>query len=69
MLPVIHTLNKTLGGLLGILEGIIVIWVIMLIAVAFFNTTFGYYILKAVGENDLFGKLYYANPLIWLFVR
>ena len=69
MLPVIHTLNKTAGGLLGVVEGIIIIWVIMLIAVVFFNTTFGYYILKAVGENDLFGKLYYANPLIWLFVR
>lgn len=69
MLPVIHTLNKTAGGLLGLLEGILIIWVIMLVAVVFFNTTFGLYILRAVEENDLFGKLYYANPLIWLFVR
>lgn len=69
MLPVVHTLNKTAGGLLGLLEGILIIWVIMLVAVVFFNTTFGWYILKAVEENDLFGKLYYANPLIWLFVR
>lgn len=69
MLPVIHTLNKTAGGLLGLLEGILIIWVIMLVAVVFFNTTFGLYILRAVGENDLFGRLYYANPLIWLFVR
>ena len=28
MLPVVHTLNKTAGGLLGLLEGILIIWVI-----------------------------------------
>lgn len=68
-LPVIHTFNKTAGFLLGAGFGIIVVWIIMLLAIALFNTTIGAYIVKSVEENGFMSLLYRLNPLIMLFVK
>ncbi|MBR5337791.1 MAG: CvpA family protein [Lachnospiraceae bacterium] len=69
MLPVIHTLNKTAGAVLGLVQGIIVIWILMLVAIVFFNTTIGAAVLRTVNENNIFATIYNTNPLLWLLIR
>ncbi len=68
-LPVIHTLNKTAGAFLGVLEGVVVVWILMIIAIVFFNTTFGAAVLRAVNENSIFAAIYRVNPLLWFLVK
>lgn len=68
-LPVIHTLNRTAGGILGAAFGIAVVWIAMLIAIVLFNTTVGVYVLKSVEDNGFMKILYDLNPLIMIFIR
>ena len=68
-LPVIHTFNKTAGFLLGAIFGIIVVWIIMLLAIALFNTTLGAYIVRSIEENEFMKILYNLNPLIMIFIK
>ena len=66
-LPVIHTLNKTLGVLLGFVFGVIIVWILMLVAVIFYNTTNGSAVLDAVSINSVVAFLYNTNPLLVFF--
>lgn len=63
-LPVIHTLNKTAGLILGLLIGIITVWLLMMIVIIFFNTSIGSIVLMDVESNQFLKFIYSANPII-----
>lgn len=64
-LPVIKQANK-LGGLaLGLVEGLIAVWVLFVIITAAGNSSWAADALASIGENGFLSFLYDNNPVIW----
>lgn len=63
-LPVIHTLNRSSGMILGAFMGLLLVWILMLVAVAFFYTSAGVYVLDGVQKSQIVRLVYENNPLI-----
>jgi len=68
-LPVLHSLNKTAGFILGAIIGLMVIWVSMLIVIVFFNTSIGAYVLNSVNNEPILKIIHENNPLFLLIFR
>jgi competence protein ComGC len=63
-LPIIRTVNKTLGGIIGLAEGIIVIWIAAIVVTALGATAMGSNILEAISSNEILNFIYNNNLLL-----
>ncbi len=61
-LPVIHQLNYLGGGLVGIISGVIIIWLIFLAAMIFVTDT-SFALLQEGIDGSILGKLLYDNNI------
>ncbi len=66
-LPVLNFLNRVLGCAAGIMEGLVIIWLLFILISAMAQTSFGMSVLKMVGESKPLLFLYEHN-LISYFV-
>lgn len=64
--PVIHGMNKTLGVLFGLLQGIIILWIGCLLVTAFGATKLGQEILALIQESTVLSFIYNNNCLLLL---
>lgn len=62
--PLIGGINRLLGGLVGLLEGFLVIWVLCLIIMALAGTDFGRKVLEVIHENDVLTFIYDHNGIL-----
>ena len=53
VIPGINDINKLLGGIAGIFEGIVVIWVLIAIAEHYPTSVFGHIVLPALNEDSI----------------
>ena len=60
-LPVIHEFNAAGGALVGLLESLIIIWILCIIVTAFSTTGLGQDICKGISENEMLSFLYDNN--------
>lgn len=60
-LPVIHTFNSIGGGIIGLIEALIVIWIACIVITAFSATAWGEVVCKAIAENEILSFLYDNN--------
>ena len=67
-LPVIRKIDRFFGSLIGILLGLLLIWLFFMIVSAFANTSFGTTMLGMIQENPFLVWLYQNNG-IDLFAR
>lgn len=63
-LPIINGLNKSLGGLAGLAEGIVVVWFACIVITALGGTDFGSRILEIVCSNKILAFIYDNNILM-----
>ena len=63
-LPVLHGINKLAGGILGLIQGIVIVWVIFLLGAILSNGQMGQQFMKLIQENMFLSLLYYYNPIM-----
>ncbi len=62
-LPIIHGMNKMLGGIVGLAEGVIIIWIICLLLTIVSGTAVGEQIMSEISSNEILNYIY-SNNLI-----
>jgi hypothetical protein len=68
-LPVIRVANRTTGGLLGIVKGIIFIWIAFLVLTVLCNTTVGKTGLELVKKDYFLNVLYEKDVFVRIFMN
>ncbi len=66
-LPVINSMNRILGALMGFLQSLILIWLFLLAVTLFGSTEWGEYIMRMINDSSLLTALYDANIYIGIF--
>ena len=67
-LPVLHGINKMAGLALGLVEGVLVVWVLFLAITAFSTTTLGGELLVMISDSSLLSWIYRKN-FLFLFLK
>ncbi|MGN0436710.1 MAG: CvpA family protein [Wujia sp.] len=68
-IPVINGLNR-LGGLaLGIIEALIIVWIMMILVAVFINSDFGNAVYKQIENSSFLGILYEKNIFMKLITK
>lgn len=62
-LPVIHAFNTAGGAIVGLLEALLILWILCIIITAFSTTGWGQATCKAISENGILSFIYDNNPL------
>lgn len=68
-IPVIGGINRFLGALLGIFEGLLALWAIGLLIIAFSNTAFGMKAVSIIQSNAFLNAVFDNNLLVVMFSR
>lgn len=63
-LPLVNGVNKSLGGLVGLAEGILIIWVVCIMLTAISGTEIGQQIFSAISTNKILSFVYNNNLLL-----
>ena len=63
-LPVINGVNKTLGGAIGVAEGILIIWAACILLTAASGTSIGQRVFDAISSNKFLSFIYNNNILL-----
>ena len=67
-LPVIHTMNKMGGLLVGLLKGMIILWILCIIITILSGTELGGYLFAQINES-LFLRYIYDHNYIMMFIN
>lgn len=65
-LPVLSLINRAGGALLGVVQGIFIIWIIYLVITLFWDTPWAKEATRMIGQNDITEYLYQNNILLKL---
>ncbi|MDY4515500.1 MAG: CvpA family protein [Lachnospiraceae bacterium] len=68
-LPVLHSLNQSMGAAFGLLQGLCVVWVAFLLITAFGNTGAGARLMKMIHESPILNTLYNVNIFLEYLFR
>ena len=68
-LPVIRTANKLTGGAVGLLKGLVFVWIVLLFLTVLCGTEIGKTALNLVEKDGLLSVLYRYDPLVRIFVK
>lgn len=63
-LPILNGLNKTAGLIVGLLQGLVVIWVLCIVLTAFGTSKIGQELFQLVNESALLSSIYNNNLLL-----
>lgn len=64
MLPILHGINKLAGGVLGIAESIVLVWIAFLLVTVFCGGTIGQEFFSLICENQFLLFLYEQNVIM-----
>ena len=62
-LPVLNGINRIAGLGVGLIEGLLIVWIIFVLIIVFFKTDLGVYLLGEINKN-YFLKLLYDNNIL-----
>lgn len=68
-LPVIGGLNRIAGGVLGLVTGVIVIWIILIAVTLLYTTAIGEECFRNIADSQILTFLYENNPLLEMLGR
>lgn len=68
-LPVLNSINKAFGMVLGAAQGLLVVWVAFLVITAFGNTDAGQKLLEMIHESPILDFLYNINIFLKIMLR
>lgn len=67
-LPIISGVNDILGAVLGLLEGLIIVWISGLVITAISGTGAGMYLIRQISESPFLSFLYDNNMIIKMLI-
>ena len=68
-LPVLKTANKLTGGVVGLLKGIVFVWIALLVVTVLCGTEIGKTVLELIEKDTLLSTLYQYDPLVRIFLN
>lgn len=68
-LPILKTANKLTGGLVGVVKGLVFIWILFLILTVLCSTEIGKTSLELIEKDSLLSVIYQYDPLIQIFTK
>lgn len=68
-LPLIHGVNKLLGGALGLGQGVVMVWIGFLVLTLLTGTQLGRDLLNMIYESEILCRLYDSNVFLNLLLR
>lgn len=68
-LPVLKTANKLTGGVVGLLKGIVFVWIALLVVTVLCGTEIGKAVLELIEKDTLLSILYQYDPLVRIFLK
>lgn len=68
-LPIINSINKTGGLIVGLAQGLIVIWIACLIVTAFGDKSWAQETFRQINNNDFLTFIYNNNPIIYIVTK
>ena len=68
-LPLIGTVNKIGGAIVGFVQGLLIIWVACLVVTAFGDKAWAQETFSQINSNALLTFIYEKNPLIFLLTK
>ncbi|WP_310602234.1 CvpA family protein [Anaerosporobacter sp.] len=63
-LPIINGLNKTAGLLVGLFEGLLIVWMLCIVLTAFSSTEYAQKLFELIKESEFLSALYNNNLLL-----
>lgn len=66
-LPVLNGVNHALGLLVGLIEGVLILWVLAFVLSLFCTTEPGIYLMELIKENKILTMLYENNGFVFLW--
>ena len=68
-LPIIKGVNKWLGGVAGLAEAVVILWILCFVLTACGGTAAGGKILEAVSSNEILNFIYSNNPIMKFLLK
>lgn len=68
-LPVINSINKTGGLVVGIAQGLLVLWIACLVVTAFSDKSWAQEVFRQINGNPLLTFIYDNNPIIYIVTK
>ena len=68
-LPVLNQINKTAGGIIGLVQGLVIVWLFMIIIMIFGNTEFAMTVHKDINRNPILTFLYDKNAIMYFVTK
>lgn len=67
-MPVIGFFNKMGGFAIGLVSGLLIVWMLFLVITIFSGTEPAAYALQMIQQDTLANLIYQKNPLVWLII-
>ena len=68
-LPIINGINKWAGAVIGLVQGLLFIWIASLILTAFSDKEWAQEVFRQINDNGFLSFIYNNNMVIWLVTR
>lgn len=68
-LPVLNSINKTGGLVVGIAQGLLVVWIACLVVTAFSDKSWAQEVFRQINGNPLLTFIYDNNPIIYIVTK
>lgn len=68
-LPVLNSINKTGGLVVGIAQGLLVLWIACLVVTAFSDKSWAQEVFRQINGNPLLTFIYDNNPIIYIVTK
>ncbi len=68
-IPLIHGINRLFGALLGLAEGLLVLWCICIFIMVFSGTSFGASCMEIISASPILSFIYNHNIIVMAFSR
>lgn len=68
-LPIISGINKWAGAVIGIVQGLLFIWIASLVLMAFSDKSWAQEVFRQINDNGFLSFIYNNNMVIWLVTK
>lgn len=68
-LPIINGINKWAGAVIGLVQGLLFIWIASLVLTAFSDKSWAQEVFRQINDNGFLSFIYNNNMVIWLITK
>ena len=68
-LPIINGINKWAGAVIGLVQGLLFIWIASLVMMAFSDKSWAQDVFRQINDNGFLSFIYNNNMVIWLVTK